>query len=317
MGTIPVIDLQPFSSGSDPNLVAREIDAACRDVGFVVAVGHGVPADLVQETHALFQKFFARPAAEKAWLRTGPGQLHGWTGPGFSRLAETRGAKGRPAPDLKETFSVGPVSAPSDPSPEEAPYFGRNLWPANPAKLEAATTELYRHLEALATTLTRAMATALGLDREHFADKVNRHISGLAVHHYPAQSSPPPPGQLRAGAHTDFGSLTILHPGDNPGGLQVWVDGEWIDVVVPRDAFVINVGDLLARWTNDRWRSTLHRVVNPDPARAMLARQSITFFHQPNWHAVVEALPGCGPPAYAPVTSGAHFEAKLARLRGL
>lgn len=170
-------------------------------------------------------------------------------------------------------------------------------------------------MEKLAKTLMRAMATGLGLDERYFDDRIDRHITGLAVHHYPAQTNAPSPGQLRAGAHTDFGSLTILHTGDNPGGLQVWSGEAWVDVTPPVDAFVINVGDLLAQWTNDRWRSTLHRVVNPPASRAGLARQSITFFHQPNWHSLVECLPSCGEGRYAPITSGAHFEAKLARLR--
>ena len=97
-------------------------------------------------------------------------------------------------------------------------------------------------------------------------------------------------------------------------------DGSWHDVAAPPNTFVVNIGDLMAQWTNDRWVSTLHRVANPPRARAHLPRQSVAFFHQPNWHTVVECLPGCGSvlnlPKYPPITSGAHFERKLALLRG-
>lgn len=307
--------MSPFRAGPDDRSVTAAIDASCLEAGFLLVTGHGTPLADIARMHAVFAEFFASSPTDERRLRIGPGQLHGWSGPGQSRLANTLG-RATAAPDLKETFSVGPVTAPIDLSPQEAPYFDRNQWPGAPLELPAVATDCYHRVEALSATLMRAMAMALGLDADYFSDKIDRHISGLAVHHYPAQDVPPPPGQLRAGAHTDFGSLTILHPGDNPGGLQVWIDEGWSDVVVPPGAFVVNVGDLLARWTNGRWRSTLHRVVNPDAARAGLARQSLTFFHQPNWHAVIDSLPGCGPSTEPPTTSGEHFEAKLARLRG-
>jgi isopenicillin N synthase-like dioxygenase len=164
-----------------------------------------------------------------------------------------------------------------------------------------------------------AFALALRLPEDYFEQRIDRHITGLAAHHYPPQPFDPAPGQFR---DTDFGSLTILSTGDDPGGLQVRDhDGTWQDVIAPPGAFVVNIGDLMAQWTNDRWVSTLHRVVNPPRERAHLPRQSIAFFHQPNWHTLVECLPGCGGvanlPRYAPITSGAHFERKLALLRGV
>jgi isopenicillin N synthase-like dioxygenase len=308
---VPVIDLAATAPGA--------IDTACRDIGFLVVSGHGVPPDLIARMHAVSAAFFRLPPSEKRRWQVVPGRVHGWTGPQQSHLADTLGEVR--AADWKEGFSIGPVDTPPDLTPQEAPYFGRNLWPDRPEGFVDIWQEYYRAMDRLAHTLLAAFAAALGLPHIYFDIRINRHITGLAVHHYPPQPVAAAPGQLRAGAHTDFGSLTILHAGDNPGGLQVQGrDGEWTDVVAPPDTFVVNIGDLMAQWTNDRWVSTLHRVVNPPPQRAHLPRQSITFFHQPNWHTLVECLPGCAdadnPPRHAPVTSGEHFERKLALLRG-
>jgi isopenicillin N synthase-like dioxygenase len=305
--SVPLIDFDTPPAG---------IDAACRDIGFLVLRGHGVPAGLIARMHDVSGTFFRRPAAEKQRLRVTGGRIHGWTGPSQSYLSSTLGAA--TAADWKEGFSIGPVDTPPDLTAREAPYFGRDLWPDQPEGFVETWSDYYRAMERLARDLMRLFARALGLPHTYFDSRIDRHITGLAVHHYPPQPVAPAPGQLRAGAHTDFGSLTILHTGDNPGGLQVQDrDGAWRDVTAPADTFVINIGDLMAQWTNDRWVSTPHRVLNPPPERAHLPRQSITFFHQPNWHALVECLPGCGDPRYAPTTSGAHFERKLALLRGV
>ena len=139
---------------------------------------------------------------------------------------------------------------------------------------------------------------------------------------YPAPAAPPEPGQLRAGAHTDYGTLTILRAENVVGGLQVQTRaGEWVDVSVPPEAFVVNLGDMLMRWTNDRWRSTLHRVVNPPlSAGAASRRQSLAFFHNPNPDALIECLPNCcdadHPAQYAPITAGAFIAEKAAKAYG-
>jgi isopenicillin N synthase-like dioxygenase len=136
---------------------------------------------------------------------------------------------------------------------------------------------------------------------------------------YPQQTAAPRAGQLRAGAHTDYGSLTILLSEPGSGGLEIYTpEGEWLAVPCVPGAFIINIGDLLARWTNDRWVSTLHRVVCPPPGeRGSNRRQSIAFFHQPNWDAEISCLPSCLAPGakakYATVTSGVHLREKFRR----
>jgi isopenicillin N synthase-like dioxygenase len=162
------------------------------------------------------------------------------------------------------------------------------------------------------------MATGLGLDEHTFDRSIDRHTSALRLLNYPDLSGQGVlPGQMRAGAHSDYGTVTLLRQDDAPGGLQVRdVEGEWHDVEAVDGAYVVNVGDALERWTNDRWRSTVHRVVVPpaDSGRDCV-RQSIAFFHNANWDAVIECLPGCvdegTEPTYPPVGAGRHLMEKF------
>ena len=150
----------------------------------------------------------------------------------------------------------------------------------------------------------RLFATALGEDERFFDDKIDHHFSTSPVNHYPVVEGPPAPGQLRAGAHTDFGSLTILAFDDAPGGLQVQMpDLTWLDVAPREDQLLVNIGDMMARWTNDRWRSTVHRVVNPPvPPGAGRRRMTVGYFLHPNYDADVSCLASCcGPDRPAPL----------------
>ena len=163
----------------------------------------------------------------------------------------------------------------------------------------------------------RVFAVALKMPEDAFEPTIDKPISALRALNYPEQAVPPKPGQLRAGAHTDYGSLTILLPQPGSGGLQI-VDpsGNWIDVPPVPGAFVINIGDLMARWTNDRWVSTLHRVVNPElAAGASSRRQSFAFFHQPNWDQEIVCLPTClaagETSKFEPVRSGPYLMSKF------
>ena len=137
------------------------------------------------------------------------------------------------------------------------------------------------------------------------------------MRNYPSQTATPADGQLRAGAHSDYGSLTILRAEDRPGGLQVFTrEGAWIDVPIVPDCFIVNIGDLMAQWTNDHWVSTLHRVANPPPERAGDSRrQSLVFFHNPNYDAPVECLPSCRSAEraakYPPTTSGDYLRSRF------
>ncbi len=247
--------------------------------------------------------------------RPAPDVSRGYVGLEGESVGRSRDASAS-AGDLNESFMVGPVDVPAGEyshAAEAGAHFAPNLWPVRPPDLEPVFTAYYRAMGDLARLLMTIFATALGEPEHYFDAKVDRHISRLRVRNYPAPVTSPLPGQLRAGAHSDYGSLTILATEDRPGGLQVCnAEGQWVDVPVIPGAFIINLGDLLARWTNDRWVSTLHRVVVPDEGEyAGSRRQSIIFFHNPNYDAEIRCLPSCiaaGAPAkYPPTTSGEHL----------
>jgi isopenicillin N synthase-like dioxygenase len=313
---VPVIDLEPARRGGpvERRRLAGAIDDACRDIGFFAIVGHGVPGAIVDDLHRCAREFFARPLAEKLAARHPAGMNRGYHQVGGEALAS---ANDRAAPpDLKVFFHIGPVDTSDDPYYTSAlgrRHFTPNIWPAAPAGFEQAGTAYYRAMSSLIVFLMRLAALALGVEETFFDDKVDRSIGAMRLNYYPAQTGAPAPGQLRASAHTDYGGFTILSGEDAPGGLQVLTrGGQWVDVSTAPHTFVVNIGDLLMRWTNDRWLSNVHRVVNP-PADDGRARLSIAFFNHPNYDALIECLPSQGPPRHPPVLSGEYRDLKYAK----
>jgi len=313
---VPVIDLSGARVG-DPGerrRVATAIDDACREIGFFAIVGHGVPERLVADVHRLGHRFFELPPTDKIAARHPvEGMNRGYHAAGRETLAAANDAAA--PPDLKEYFHVGPLDAGNDPYYTSAigrRHFEPNVWPAAPAGFESAISDYYRTMSGLVTFLMRLAALALDVDERFFDDKVDRSIGTMRLNYYPAQPIAPRPGQLRASAHTDYGGFTILSGEDVPGGLQVRArTGRWIDVHTPPTTFVVNIGDLLMRWTNDRWLSNLHRVVNPPPGEG--ARLSIAFFNHPNYDVLIECLPSQGPARHPPVRSGDYRDIKYAK----
>jgi isopenicillin N synthase-like dioxygenase len=318
MTEVPVIDLTPARAGgrAERARVAGAIDAACRDIGFFAISGHGVPDHTVDDLRAAAHAFFALPMADKLAARHPvPGTNRGYHPVGGEALSKANDAAA--PPDLKEFFHVGPVDVGDDAyytSAEGRQHFLPNLWPARPPGFEAAATAHYRAMARLVTFLMRLAALALGVEETHFDDKVDRSIGTMRLNYYPAQATPPAAGQLRASAHTDYGGFTILSGEDVPGGLQVRTrDGRWIDVATSPSQFVVNIGDLLMRWTNDRWLSNLHRVVNPPLDGPARPRLSIAFFNHPNYDALIECLPSQGAAKHPPVRSGDYRDLKYAK----
>lgn len=313
MSVVPTVDLSaPVAD------VAEAIDAACREIGFLQIVGHGLDPAVEARAWDMAHEFFALPDEGKLACAIPPGEAYGYGPYQVERLAASLGVA--TPPDLKETFSIGPfLPAPAGLDDASAAFvYSSNRWPSAMPDMAATFHAYYDALAELVGRIMRAMAVGLGVSPDWFAPYIDRHTSALRILHYPdLRGQTVEPGQLRAGAHADYGTLTLLRQDDAPGGLQVvGVDGEWHDVPALPGAYVVNVGDALARWTNDRWRSTVHRVVVP-PADAVGStdRFSLAFFHNANWDAPLTCVPTCVPPGekprYEPVLAGRHLMDKF------
>jgi isopenicillin N synthase-like dioxygenase len=274
--SVPTIDLVAGAAG-----IAAEVRRACEEVGFLTVVGHGVDAELIDEVAARAQAFFDLPDSEKERFRA-PAATPGL--PVYRPLgAEKLGANA----DRKTSLDWGPsLEGVGWPSPELRDVYER----------------YYGEMLRVAGTLMRSFALALGLD-EHELDRFfDDRSSSLRVIDYPAGA-----GGARAGAHRDYGCLTIIR--SDAGGLEVQTrSGEWLPVQASAAGFVVNIGDLMQRWTGDRWVSTLHRVVGAEGVSPR--RQSLVFFHNPRNDAVIETL-GDGT-RYDAVTAGEYVLARAA-----
>ncbi len=306
---IPVIDLSVFRDGDafDRKRVAAAIADACETIGFLVVSGHGVPEADGTALHRAALDFFDLPLEEKLTVRRPRNdQNRGYIPYGEETLAKMHGQV-TPA-DYKEVFAIGPDDVPDEPyytCDLAYPDFAPNLWPERPAMLRPAMAAYYEGMLRLARLLGHAYAVALGMPEDFFVERLERHSCQLRLLHYPAPETEFLPDQLRCGVHTDLGLTTILRNEAVPGGLEVRTrDGNWVAAPAIPDTFVVNIGDLMMRWTNDRWRSTPHRVaIPPAQARARSRRLSIGFFVVPNYDAAVECIGAAGEAAkYPPVS---------------
>jgi isopenicillin N synthase-like dioxygenase len=305
----PTFDLSQYETASlrERKELATNVDRICRELGFLVLTGHGVDRGVIDQVWHATQAFFAQEAPQKQSVAAPYlGYPYGYLGPDSEALAKSKGVE--TPPDLKESFNGGPLSVPSGITDKAALEFCYvpTIWPELTG-FKSAWQMYYVAMEDLAARIMVIFADALNLPTDYFESYIDAPISALRALNYPDTTEIPKDKQQRAGAHTDYGSLTILLPQAGSQGLQVQMpDGDWIDVPAPEDAFVINIGDLMARWTADRWVSTLHRVIaTPNQP----ARQSLAFFHQPNWDAEITPLDGSA--AYGPVRSGPYLMEKF------
>jgi isopenicillin N synthase-like dioxygenase len=315
MASFPIVSLRSFETAdaARQKAIAAEVDRICRETGFLAISDHGVPQHVIDGAWNKAKAFFDEPVEVKQQARAPyPGYPYGYLGPNSEALAASRGVA--TPPDLKESFNGGPLSKPPGLTDKEALSFcyADTIWPSGPDGFREAWETYYRALEDLAARIMRLFAVALTLPEDYFEGFIDHPISALRALNYPEQSVAPQPGQLRAGAHSDYGSLTILLPQAGSKGLQIQRGDEWIDVPPVPGAFIINIGDLMQLWTNDRWVSTIHRVANPsNPEEAKARRQSFAFFHQPNWFAEITSLVPGDKPKYDPVLSGPYLMGKF------
>jgi isopenicillin N synthase-like dioxygenase len=302
---IPVIDLSRL--GADGAVIA-EIGRACREIGFFYVAQHGVSEALVADMFRVSAAFFALPEAVKAEIAIEKSACHrGWFRVGGENLDPE---KQRAAGDLKEGVKIGRDLRADHPLVAAGtPLHGANQWPRLPADFRAVAEAYYAAMVRLGTALLDAFGQSVGVAPGFFEGWLTAPMTTLGPLHYPPQRGRITQAQIGAGAHTDYGCLTILAQ-DDAGGLQVrGADGAWIDAPPIPGTFVVNIGDMMERWTNGIFRSTLHRVVNVSGKE----RYSLPFFFDPDFHAPVECLGPCvGDGAkYAATTAGRHLIEKI------
>ncbi len=296
---IPVVDLAPLLDGSDKPSVATAINWALSNAGFMYVKNHGIDMALVDDTFAKSRAFFDLPIEKKMDIHVST------TGTTLRGYIETFGENVDPAKtrDLKEAYDIGPET-PGD----TTPFFGANPWPDEADVPGFAETVYAYHeaMKALSQQILRGIALSLELDEEFFTPKLTNPICIQRLLHYPPQRGPVDESMIGIGAHTDYGNLTILAQ-DDVGGLQVLNrNGQWVQAPPIPGTFVINIGDLVQRLTNDIYLANLHRVVNTSGRE----RYSIPFFIDADYDAEFGPLPNCvspdNPARYQAVTCGRH-----------
>lgn len=293
---IPIVDIGPLLDDSDASSVARQIGYICENIGFLYIKNHGVPASLIKDVYRLSREFFAQPFEAKDRLNiVKSGQtLRGYI-PMYGENVDPKNTK-----DFKECFDFG------QPEEKVSPFFGPNLMPEAPQEFTQVMEQYHAAMLQLARKLISAIALSLDLPADYFEKLQQKPITIQRLLHYPPQFGDITLKEIGIGAHTDYGFLTILSQDEN-GGLQVQNrDGEWVSAPPVPDTFIVNIGDLVQTFTNDRYISTMHRVINTSG----VDRYSVPFFIDLDFDAVVDVVPTCvsanNPSKYTPYTSGEH-----------
>ncbi|KAL5118543.1 hypothetical protein ACEQ8H_003558 [Pleosporales sp. CAS-2024a] len=309
---LPIIDLSAFldpaSSQEARRTTAQAINAACINYGFFYLTGHGIPVSKLDEVISLAHKFFELPLEEKNRIkRFDAGSSEGGDGArGYQGLGEnvTGGLQ-----DMQEAIDwyaawPGDKKEPGDGAPGSVKTLqGANLWPAHPKELKEVYLDYIERVKRVGEALVHAMGVALDLgpprsgtteDEEIFVRNCSDSFWVMRMIGYPPLTTPHKPGadisQFSCGAHTDYGCVTLLHADSTPGALQVQLkDGTWLPADPMPGAFVVNIGDMIERWTNGLWKSTMHRVIH----RGKNYRVSVPFFYEPGFDKMVKPLEKC------------------------
>ncbi len=278
---LPLIDMASVREG-DPASIRRVGDAirrACSETGFFYIINHGVPQAVIDHAMAAAKTFFAYPPQVKRQVAVNK-RHRGWHALGGALMYEAT------KPDFKEFFSIGLELPEDDPCVLAGEALrGPNQWPDFMPQLRTALDDYYAAIGRAAADLLKGVAVGLGIDQDFFAPKYGKPLQRTQMVYYPPHPPMAETDEFGVAPHTDYGCVTLLYQ-DNSGGLQVreLASNRWIDATPIEGSLVVNVGDLLARWSNDRFRSTLHRVINTSGHE----RYSIATFYDPTYSAVVD-----------------------------
>ena len=309
---IPIVNLAAFIQGNSEQqeTIAAEVDHICRTLGFLIVEQHGVDLPLINSAWSAARQFFDLPLQQKMASKSpDPGCPRGYFPFASEALAKSQGVE--TPPDVKESISIGPLRVPQrDIAPAELEFhYGENIWPEQPAGIRDALTDYMQEMEKLGNNLLRLFAAALSLPHDYFVAFHADPMCALRCLNYPEVDKPLLENQKGAGEHADYGSITMLKSDPDVAGLEVRLpDGEWIAAPLVRDGFIVNIGDMMACWTNDRWVSTLHRVISPAGGSR---RQSMAYFYNTDFDAEIRCLPTCtaedNPARYAPVRAANYL----------
>lgn len=311
--TLPVIDVSGLSSSKpeDRMAVAKALREACVAHGFFYCAGHGIPQGLMDAVFAETKRLFALPVEDKLNLEK---SKRSTCNRGYEILGGQTLEAGAP-PDRKEGYYIGLELTENHPSVKAGRFNrGPNVWPQDLPGFRPTMVAYYAAMQELGDQLMKGIALSLDLEENYFAGYETEPLSTLRLLHYPPQRPDAPVNEKGAGAHSDWGAITLLMQ-DDVGGLQVFDknDGSWIHADPVPGAFVVNLGDAMARWTNDLYKSTLHRVVNASGRE----RYSVPFFYDGAPDYEVTCIPTCLAPGeeakYKPTTTEGHLMEMFAK----
>jgi isopenicillin N synthase-like dioxygenase len=310
---LPIVDVGSLWRDATDDQLCRlgaEVHSACRSIGFFYIVNHGVPRDVIEDAFAANRRFHALPLSDKLRIKLNRWHRGYQTFAGSTLVSSARFAPAR-HPNQLESFFIRHEVDPADPGYTVKPLQGPNQWPDDPDFRDTVSCYDTAMCE-LGMRLLRVFSTAIGECPDFFAEHFSPPTTALRLIHYPPAPRDRPRDLYGAHPHTDYGFLTILAQ-DDVGGLEVrQPDGAWQPVPFVADSFVVNIGDILARWTNDGFNSTPHRVINPSPKRD---RYSIGYFFDPSLDTQISTLPhfqeGAGRSKYAPVRYADYFSGRL------